>query len=963
MIKIATRRVFLALLFVLAGMSPENVFAQLIPCPYNIDWETGDSTGWTAAYGGGPGSVPGGVVTGPVTNQPTTITTPVAGFSARTRIMNTTMGNDFYGGFPVVCPNGGNYSIKVGDSLITNGAAKVQFTFTVPATINNYSVNFWYAVVIQNPAGHDPNEMPRFTVSLKDANTGLPIKDGCYDLNFIAGGDLPGFQDNGAGVQYKPWTKHTLNMSGTAGKSVTVEVTTGDCSLGGHFGYGYFDVEDCGEFKIVLDADSCNLDRGGVYLQGPIGFMNYDWYDNNYDSLVAQGQYVSFQPLTLTPQVYHLVLTPYPSVSLCKDTVNTQPLANINIDRFDSTCMAANTAVVLDGHISGGAGPLTYLWSEAVAQGSLSCTACKIPTATPPTSNVYRVYVEDTMKCHKSEIYVMGVNADTMYALDDFVFCRPGYTQLDANAVGIAPLVPLDCGKSLQPPCASTQTLEVQTLHRDQFQFKEDTTRVNNPYAAQYTSAHMQFILRKEDLRASGLRHGTLNSLGFNVYKSSPANFSTFKIALGCTDQSTLGGTFIPNVTPVYSAPAATGTVDGWNDYTFDDPYDWNADKNLVVDVCVAGPSSNVAPIMIYTNSGANDAVMEFTTKINGNVCLNGKIDDQDQFSGHPTVRLGYCKSQDAPFQYTWSPGTYLEDSTIKSPFAYLNKSIKYFVETIGGSECRLVDSVNITVPVHDYDIYPRDTSVCFGQKYRIDALGSTLTSVEWYEVDPANGNFIVPNTLSCEGCEDPNKAFSPIAKPSKTTTYGAIYKDQYGCLDTFFSRGVIRPLPNVQILNHDTTVKYGQSIQLLASGAYLYSWNPLGAITNPNLSNPHVAPTEPTTFYVWGLAEDGCRNIDSVKINIDYRDNLFVPTAFSPNGDGKNDEFRISNITFQKLQEFRVFNRWGQEIFSTTDPKKGWNGSWKGVPQDMGVYQYHIRVAYPDGFIETYKGNVTLVR
>jgi gliding motility-associated-like protein len=97
--------------------------------------------------------------------------------------------------------------------------------------------------------------------------------------------------------------------------------------------------------------------------------------------------------------------------------------------------------------------------------------------------------------------------------------------------------------------------------------------------------------------------------------------------------------------------------------------------------------------------------------------------------------------------------------------------------------------------------------------------------------------------------------------------------------------------------------------------------------------------------------------------VDIDYRANLFVPTAFTPNGDGKNDIFKVSNITFQRLQEFRVFNRWGHEIFSTNDIKSGWTGSWKGQPQDMGVYQYIIKVAYPDGIIETYKGNITLVR
>ena len=94
----------------------------------------------------------------------------------------------------------------------------------------------------------------------------------------------------------------------------------------------------------------------------------------------------------------------------------------------------------------------------------------------------------------------------------------------------------------------------------------------------------------------------------------------------------------------------------------------------------------------------------------------------------------------------------------------------------------------------------------------------------------------------------------------------------------------------------------------------------------------------------------------------VDKRDNLLVPTAFSPNGDGKNDVFKVSNLTFQRIMEFRVFNRWGQEIFNS-NTNAGWDGTWQGEPQDIGNYTYLIRVNSPDGSVETYKGDVTLVR
>lgn len=89
----------------------------------------------------------------------------------------------------------------------------------------------------------------------------------------------------------------------------------------------------------------------------------------------------------------------------------------------------------------------------------------------------------------------------------------------------------------------------------------------------------------------------------------------------------------------------------------------------------------------------------------------------------------------------------------------------------------------------------------------------------------------------------------------------------------------------------------------------------------------------------------------------------LLIPNAFSPNNDGQNDIFKICNITNEKLIDFKIFNRWGTILFRTTDPKQGWDGTNKGQQQPIGVYGYVIRIGYPDGYVETYKGTVTLIR
>ena len=124
------------------------------------------------------------------------------------------------------------------------------------------------------------------------------------------------------------------------------------------------------------------------------------------------------------------------------------------------------------------------------------------------------------------------------------------------------------------------------------------------------------------------------------------------------------------------------------------------------------------------------------------------------------------------------------------------------------------------------------------------------------------------------------------------------------------------------------------------------------------------VAPLSTTIFTVTVMNSDSCYASDTITIYVDNELSKFIPTAFTPNGDGLNDVFRLCNVHYQKLVEFSVYNRWGQMVYhNTTDPMKGWDGTFNGQPQDMGVYQYLIRVAYPDGYVETYQGNVTLVR
>ena len=186
-----------------------------------------------------------------------------------------------------------------------------------------------------------------------------------------------------------------------------------------------------------------------------------------------------------------------------------------------------------------------------------------------------------------------------------------------------------------------------------------------------------------------------------------------------------------------------------------------------------------------------------------------------------------------------------------------------------------------------------------------------------------------------------------------------------YGCIATHVM--TINSILPLQLMNvtPDATIAYGSSIQLNADSEVYYTWAPNnGSLSDASINNPIATPTITTTYAVYGMDMYGCRDTAWVTIHVDTTTDEFIPSAFTPNGDGRNDQFRPVGMKFQKLVEFRVYNRWGQQLFYTSDREKGWDGTFNGEPQDMGVYYYQIIVSR-NGYDQNtvYKGEVTLIR
>jgi gliding motility-associated-like protein len=165
----------------------------------------------------------------------------------------------------------------------------------------------------------------------------------------------------------------------------------------------------------------------------------------------------------------------------------------------------------------------------------------------------------------------------------------------------------------------------------------------------------------------------------------------------------------------------------------------------------------------------------------------------------------------------------------------------------------------------------------------------------------------------------------------------------------------------------HDTSVVVGQPLQFNASGGTNYLWSPSTGLDHINIANPigiYFAEIDSIRYKVLVSNLAGCIDSAYVRVRV-YKTNpsVFVPSAFTPNGDGLNDVIRPIAVGIKQIENFSIFNRWGQLVFSTTVNGQGWDGKIGGRLQSSGVFVWMVKaIDYLDKPVFL-KGTVTLIR
>jgi gliding motility-associated-like protein len=147
------------------------------------------------------------------------------------------------------------------------------------------------------------------------------------------------------------------------------------------------------------------------------------------------------------------------------------------------------------------------------------------------------------------------------------------------------------------------------------------------------------------------------------------------------------------------------------------------------------------------------------------------------------------------------------------------------------------------------------------------------------------------------------------------------------------------------------------------ASVATDYLWSPAFGLDDPYSSNPLATVTSDVTYSVLATTSAGCKGEAKVTLRVYDGPEIYVPTAFTPNGDGKNDVFKPFPVGIKSYTYLRVFNRWGQLVFATTSFNQGWDGKINGKIQPSGTYVWMVEGITKNDKKITKQGTVTLIR
>lgn len=292
-------------------------------------------------------------------------------------------------------------------------------------------------------------------------------------------------------------------------------------------------------------------------------------------------------------------------------------------------------------------------------------------------------------------------------------------------------------------------------------------------------------------------------------------------------------------------------------------------------------------------------------------------------------------------YSYSWSPAAEV-DHPDEASIVYTGVANTTLVVTVSTPHgCVGTDSVLVGVSPIGFASISGDTSVCPRDSVQLIAAGGV--SYTW---SPA---MYLSSTT----------AAAPWAFPETSETYTVVAWSIDGCRDTLSVK--VQVYPGAVINMPDSVTLYpGETYQMdPKTNGSKFLWVPSGGLTDKYIANPIAAPIADTRYILNATTEHGCAVSDTILVYVNPNTLILMPNAFSP----VNGQFKVSKRGIAHLDYFRIYNRWGNLVYDGNNIDEGWDGTYKGVPQQMDVFVYTIQAVTLTGTVITKTGNVTLIR
>lgn len=563
---------------------------------------------------------------------------------------------------------------------------------------------------------------------------------------------------------------------------------------------------------------------------------------------------------------------------------------------------------------------------------------------------------------------ILGINPDTSYICRNSTLqlqASAGYTTYTWNAhpalsstIVADPVAGLASGSAMFVCTASVgtciakdsafvQVKEMELLSKTDVNCRNGTTGIVRVRAGPEWPRPLEFSI-----------DGGVTYQPDSTFSNLPVGNYTVRIrdASGCVDSITVPVIqAFPDLTQanITTAATCTGNPDGTITITSsggNPAYQYSLNGGTFGTSNVFNVLQGTHTVVVKDNNGCTINSGNITVNLNNTLTVEAGANET--ICEGTSVQLNAVASSTST-TYSWSPNIAVNNTTLADPTVSPVTDTKYIVTATWGI-CSKKDSLMVFVNPAPIPNAGADVTICFGADATLRGAGAVEYS--W-----------TPSTYLTS-----TTAPQPVAqRPIASTTYLLSVKDANGCASLVKDTMEVIVTPAVKLFagNDSLTVAINQPVQLNVvqvgdQTVTQYTWTPSYGLSSTIIPNPVATLDRDYTYYVTGRTPANCEGSDTINIKVYKGPEIYVPTAFTPNGDGRNDLLKAIAIGMKEYRYFRIYNRYGQLVFETKGNfNRGWDGRVKGAVQNTGTYVWMAETVDFRGNVVQRKGTTMIVQ